>query len=473
MENNENNVQNQVNEAVNKPQKSGKKVTIILGIIVLILVLVLGVCAGLLISGNGNKIIKQVEEKIVNNEEEKEIEINEKKSSDNDVDKVSYFEQNKNLNYSSNPKDNINGKVAIIKMGEKIFQTEKHDGYYTYIDNFGNSYNIKEITNITSEHRLTSNDYKTNLFRAVIEYIDNNDAKKSFDTAVFVPNDANNYSTLGINGPYENYTGSTSFVKAFTDLYDDGSSNTDYSIFNSYKGRTYKNEDFNTTPEVRKEYCELKFDDKGKPTVKIGYKSDNNTECYFQTKDISNLKSEGAAGTTYVTFDFTAWTPGGDTTGNATISFSNVSEDYTMTVSAKANFDIGTREYNNIEVRAVGQNAVENFVLPELKNRIYEGQENLTGLWYKLEFDENGKPTITITSSEGENKQIVDKYTRFTDVHSDGAAGTMYINFSYRLMNETGNKVEGYLGYSNNTDNNEIRLKMDNMESEIMVKRIK
>ncbi len=50
--------------------------------------------------------------------------------------------------------DNINGKVAIIKMVEKIFQTEKHDGYYTYIDNFGNSYNIKEITNITSEDNI-------------------------------------------------------------------------------------------------------------------------------------------------------------------------------------------------------------------------------------------------------------------------------------------------------------------------------
>ena len=134
---------------------------------------------------------------------------------------VSYFEQNKNLNYTSNPKDNINGKVAIIKMGEKTFQTTTHDGYYTYTDNFGNSYNIKEITNITSEYRMTSNDGATNLFRAVIEYIDNNNAKKSFDTAVFVPNDSNNYTTLSINGPYENYTGTTSFVRSFTDLYDD------------------------------------------------------------------------------------------------------------------------------------------------------------------------------------------------------------------------------------------------------------
>ena len=71
MENNENNIQNQVNETVSKPQKSGKKVTIILGIIVLILVLALGVLAGLLISGNGNKIINQVEEKVAQNDDKK------------------------------------------------------------------------------------------------------------------------------------------------------------------------------------------------------------------------------------------------------------------------------------------------------------------------------------------------------------------------------------------------------------------
>ena len=71
MENNENNVQSQVNETLKKPQKSGKKVTIILGIIVLILVLAVGILAGVLISGNGNKIIKQVEEKIVQNDDNK------------------------------------------------------------------------------------------------------------------------------------------------------------------------------------------------------------------------------------------------------------------------------------------------------------------------------------------------------------------------------------------------------------------
>lgn len=573
MENNENNVQNQVKENENNPQKSGKKLTIVLSIIVLILVLALCVFAGLLISGNGNKIINQVEEKIVQNDNNKTSKkIDESKDWVYDAD---YLKENKKIyqdsakteEYAVNsnkdlivPYININSEYAKT-VNENI--KALYDDYYSkYGTEYKNPYNkeSKEYNHYVLEYDKYVNDNILSIVITLSEVpviVDGGAGGGTFTKYTYNFNlDTLNEATLNdmaIKCGFESEYDVTSKIKEWEEkqrnilikadqlyifkgvqngkyfidengklnfLYRFSTSSTgdspeiiepdkeieffyteeqaneqikinneenqnnnkiinkqsiteDYSVFTSYKNRTYKNEDFNTTPDMQKEYCELKFDANGKPTVKVGYKSDNNTECYFQTKDISNLKSDIAAGTTYVTFDFTAWTPGGDTTGNATISFSNVSEDYTMTVSAKANFDIGTREYNNIKVKAVGQTAVENFVLPEFKNRIYENQDNLTGLWYKLEFDENGKPTITITSSEGENKQIVDKYTRFTDVYSDGAAGTTYINFSYRLMNETGNKVEGHLGYSNNTDNNELRLKLNNLKSEIMVKRVK
>lgn len=254
-----------------------------------------------------------------------------------------YFEQNQNLNYTSNPKDNINGKVAIIKMGEKTFQTTKHNGYYTYTDNFGNSYNIKEITNITSEYRMTSTDGETNLFRAVIEYIDNNNAKKSFDTAVFVPNDANNYITLRIFGPYENYTGSTNFVRTFTDLYDDGSVNT--SIFSSFANLTYKNANFKIKNQENTYSCEIKFDNTGKPTLNVISVSDVHNEAVFVTNDITNIKQDIAAGTSYVTFDFTAWTPGGDVTGTAQMRFSNVSSN--ESIGVKVSFDDMLSNFDN------------------------------------------------------------------------------------------------------------------------------
>ena len=254
----------------------------------------------------------------------------------------------------------------------------------------------------------------------------------------------------------------------------------DYSVFSSYKGRIYKNEDFNTITGsdsgVTKENCELRFDDAGKPTLKIGYKSDNNTECYFQTQEISNLKSEGAAGTTYVTFDFLGWTPGGDRTakGNATIRFSNVSKDNTLIVSAKADYENNLKgEYNNIKLKQVGQTAVEEFKIPELKDRVYESEKKENNFWYKLEFDENGKPTIIEGYLAGGVSQISDTYRRFTDVYSEGAAGTSYITFYYRLLNETGEKVEGRLAVSNNTDNSYLRLKMNNSETEITLKRVK
>ena len=126
-----------------------------------------------------------------------------------------YFENNKNLEYSSNPKDDINGKVAIIKAGEKEFMTEKKDGYYTYIDDFSSSYDIKKITNITSEYEMNGNDNWANLFRVGIEYIDKDNNTNTFDIAVIIPT---NSGIASIRGTYDNYTGTTSFVRAFTNL---------------------------------------------------------------------------------------------------------------------------------------------------------------------------------------------------------------------------------------------------------------
>lgn len=157
-----------------------------------------------------NLEIKTNVTKIDNNTESKT-----ENKTDNKVSK-SYFEENKNLNYSSNPADSINGKVAILKMGEKVLQTKMCDGYYEYTDNFGNTYYIKQITNITSEYRLRGNNNWAELFRAVIYYVDKDGVNKSFDTAVIVPT---NKQDSYIYGPYENYTGTTSFVKSFTNLY--------------------------------------------------------------------------------------------------------------------------------------------------------------------------------------------------------------------------------------------------------------
>ena len=249
-----------------------------------------------------------------------------------------------------------------------------------------------------------------------------------------------------------------------------------YAELVKFAGKGFENKDYDTTTNNIKEYCELTFDNLGYPCVKIGSKSAETTECSFYTKEISNMKSDGAAGTTYVAFDFTAWTPGGDTTGSATLSYSNVADLNEITVSAKVKINDKDAEFNNIKVRPVGQTAVEKFTLPEFKNRVYESEKKENSFWYKLEFDENGKPTITEGYLAGEVSQIVDTYRRFTDVSSEGAAGSVYVTFSYRVLNETGEKVEGRLHYSNNTNNKEIYLKMynkENKDNEIILKQVK
>lgn len=70
-----------------------------------------------------------------------------------------------------------------------------------------------------------------------------------------------------------------------------------------------------------------------------------------------------------------------------------------------------------------------------------------------------------IIRKEGYNangvSQIVATYRRFTDVSIDNAAGSAYVTFSYRLLNETGEKVEGNLKYSNVTENDSIYIKLN------------
>ena len=193
-------------------KNSSKGIIVLLIIIIIILGTLCVLFATNIISLNINS---ENEFKINENEQQINNEINNNQNEINN-EELSFFEKNKDLNYTSNDKDNINGVVAIIKLGEQVFQKEKNDGYYTYIDNSNNTYEIKQITNITSEYKTTGNDDWANLFKAEIEYLDKDNNKKSFDTAVIIPTDN---QKAYIMGPYEDYTGSTSYVKSFTNLY--------------------------------------------------------------------------------------------------------------------------------------------------------------------------------------------------------------------------------------------------------------
>ena len=112
----------------------------------------------------------------------------------------------------------------IMKTSD-VLKTESHGDYYTYIDNFDNKYNIKKIESVDIEFCSKSNDGKSHLYKATVNYLDNNDKKASFELAVAK---YENQDELGILGTFDNYTGTTRFVKEYTDLYDDGTASCDH-----------------------------------------------------------------------------------------------------------------------------------------------------------------------------------------------------------------------------------------------------
>lgn len=172
----------------------------------------------IIINGNVNRISLEVKTDVVLEQKENETDVTEKIES-NQTEK-SIFDEANSLKFTSNLTDDINGKIALLKMGENQFKTEIKDGYYMY--NAGNYYRpdchyIKEIKSITSEF-CDLNNYKTSaLFKCTMKYIDNNNQEKSVELAVIVHKNFNG----SLWGNFENYSGSTMFTRQFMDAYYD------------------------------------------------------------------------------------------------------------------------------------------------------------------------------------------------------------------------------------------------------------
>lgn len=115
--------------------------------------------------------------------------------------------------YTNTLKDAVNGKTAFYELESKgEFETEKHDGYYTYVDLFGQTYNIKEIIDVecSQDGMMSRNNYAA-LFEVTVKYKDNNDKTQTMVLAVSLNKD---YEP-DCSGTYDMYTGSTSFVRSF------------------------------------------------------------------------------------------------------------------------------------------------------------------------------------------------------------------------------------------------------------------
>ena len=115
--------------------------------------------------------------------------------------------------YTNTLKDAVNGKTAFYELESKgELETEKHDGYYTYVDLFSQTYNIKEIIDVecSQDGMMSRNNYAA-LFEVTVKYKDNNDKTQTMVLAVSLNKD---YEP-DCSGTYDMYTGSTSFVRSF------------------------------------------------------------------------------------------------------------------------------------------------------------------------------------------------------------------------------------------------------------------
>lgn len=115
--------------------------------------------------------------------------------------------------YTNTLKDAVNGKTAFYELESKgELETEKHDGYYTYVDLFSQTYNIKEIIDVecSQDGMMSRNNYAA-LFEVTVKYKDNNDKTQTMVLAVSLNKD---YEP-SCSGTYDMYTGSTSFVRSF------------------------------------------------------------------------------------------------------------------------------------------------------------------------------------------------------------------------------------------------------------------
>ena len=91
-------------------------------------------------------------------------------------------------------------------------------------------------------------------------------------------------------------------------------------------------------------------------------------------------------------------------------------------------------------------------------NTVYETEKKQGETFYRVSFDSNCNPTIYI---EDVGVQPYATYNKFYNIRSDVAAGTTYITFDFKILNETEDGGKGEIKYSNIADNTFISIKLN------------
>lgn len=174
---------------------------------------------------------------------------------------------NSGSTYSKNLTDAKNGRIAFENLyNRSTFKTEDHGDYFTYIDQFNNKYDIREVKKVTSENGIMSVDNTNSLFKVTITYLDKDNQSKTMELAITLQSDF----VAGSRGTFLNYTGTTSFVKGYTNLYDDGSDGNKKDEENKYNisGEFYGKFGTFTVENVNNQQLKFKFNGASKPDGK-------------------------------------------------------------------------------------------------------------------------------------------------------------------------------------------------------------
>lgn len=150
------------------------------------------------------------------------------------------------------------------------------------------------------------------------------------------------------------------------------------------------------------------------------------------SQEVKNLKEDVAAGTVYVIFDFTAWTPGGDTTGTGVIRYSNVDNNYHLGLKATVNIDGRTVQYSDDgDYVEVIKPDVTGYTFKD-ESTYYEDIENTE---QSNDSSNNLYVTRALTNEYGDATKTIDVYGKqfIQIVGSIGRSNVYYINKNNQL----------------------------------------
>lgn len=152
-----------------------------------------------------------------------------------------------------------------------------------------------------------------------------------------------------------------------TNIINKENQNNDFSYFEEFKNMEYYGTDGIDS-------CVLKFDKYGKPLINVKYKNGTNET----VDDFTNIIVDGAAGSTYVTFDFKGLSSNGNTLfGNGTIKYSNVSVESAITITLE--YSTGTEKIFDVYRTLNNQNIISKEEAQKILENKYGTKDSETG----------------------------------------------------------------------------------------------